>query len=224
MSFQDYFPIWDQLHTHQQRQLLDALDFQTVKRGTLLHDGSMECTGLYLIRSGQLRAYVLSDEGREITIYRLFSGDMCLFSASCVIRAIRFDVSIQAEKDTQLWGIPPGVYRNLMAESAAVANYTNELVASRFSEAMERLEQFMWKSMDKRVAAFLLQEASIEGTGRLKITHEMIANHLGSHREVITRMLHGFQREGMVKLSRGVVTILDTEKLEGLLDEKPLPL
>ena len=74
----------------------------------------------------------------------------------------------------------------------------------------------MWKSMDKRIAAFLLQEASIEGTYELRITHEIIANHLGSHREVITRTLRDFQDAGMVKLSRGLVTILDREKLQNL--------
>ena len=165
---------------------------------------------------GQLRAYILSDEGREITLYRLFERDMCLFSASCVIRSIQFEIIIEAEKDTELWVIPPEIYQRLMEESAAVANYTNELMASRFSEVMWRMEQVMWKSMDKRVAAFLLQESSIEGTSQLKITHETIANHLGSHREVITRMLRYFQSEGMVKLSRGTVTITDEEKLRGL--------
>ena len=105
-----------------------------------------------------------------------------------------------------------------MAESTAVSNYTNELMASRFSEVMSRMEQFMWRSMDKRVAAFLLQEASIEGTRELRITHEAIANHLGSHREVITRTLRDFQSGGMVRLARGMVTILDREKLEALVE------
>ena len=209
MSFQNYFPIWDQLHTHQQSRLLDALSFQTVKRGTVLHGGGEDCCGLHLIRTGQLRAYILSEEGREVTIYRLFDGDICLFCAPCVIPSIQFDVTIQAEKDTEFWSIPAKVYQQLMAESAAVANYTNELIASRFSEVMGRMEQLMWKSMDKRVAAFLLQEAAIEGTNELRITHETIANHLGSHREVITRMLRGFHNQGIVKLSRGLVTIVD---------------
>lgn len=216
MSFQNYFPIWDQLQPHQQRQLLDSLTFQAVKRGTILRGGSTDCAGLLLIRTGQLRALVYSEEGREITIYRLFEGDLCLFCAPCVISSIQFDVTIQAEKDTEFWSIPSDVYQQLMAASTAVSNYTNELMASRFSEVMSRMEQFMWKSMDKRVAAFLLQEASIEGTWELKITHEAIANHLGSHREVITRMLRSFQSAGMVKLSRGMVTILDKEKLETL--------
>ena len=218
MHFQDYFPIWDKLDTDQQGRLLDALRFQGVKRGTILHNGNMDCTGLLLVQTGQLRAYILSDEGREITIYRLFDRDMCLFSASCIMRSIQFEVIIQAEKDTELWVIPPEVYQRLMEESAPVANYTSELMASRFSEVMWLMEQIMWKSMDKRVAAFLLEESSIEGTDVLKITHEAIANHLGSHREVITRMLRYFQSEGMVKLSRGVVTILDAARLEALRD------
>lgn len=218
MHFQDYFPVWDKLDTDQQSRLLDALRFQTVKRGTILHNGSLDCTGLLLVKAGQLRAYILSNEGREITIYRLFDRDMCLFSASCIMRSIQFEVIIQAEKDTELWVIPPEVYQRLMEESAAVANYTSELMASRFSEVMWLMEQVMWKSMDKRVAAFLLEEASIEGTDALKITHEAIANHLGSHREVITRMLRYFQSEGMVKLSRGMVTILDAARLEALRD------
>lgn len=216
MSFQTYFPIWDQLQPHQQRRLLASLTNQAVERGTPLRGGSTDCTGVLLIRTGQLRAFVYSEEGREITIYRLFEGDLCLFCAPCLIRSIQFDVTIQAEKDTEFWSIPSGVYQQLMSESTAVSNYTNELVASRFSEVMSRMEQFMWKSMDKRVAAFLLQEAAIEGTCELRITHETIANHLGSHREVITRTLREFQSAGLVKLSRGKVAILDKEKLETL--------
>ena len=218
MTFQEYFPIWDQLRPEQQDKILNSLIFKSVTKGTVLHNGSMDCTGLLLIKSGQLRAYILSDEGREITIYRLFDRDMCLFSASCMLRSIQFEITIEAEKDSELWIIPPDVYQGIMAESAPVANYTNELMASRFSEVMWLMEQVMWKSLDKRLAAFLLDETSIEGTNSLKITHEVIANHLGPHREVITRMLRYFQSEGMVKLSRGMVTILDEAKLQGLRD------
>ena len=219
MDFQDYFPIWNKLSIPQQNKLSEALMTKTIAKGTIIHNGSMDCTGLLLVKSGQLRAYILSDEGREITIYRLFDRDMCLFSASCMMRSIQFDVTIEAEKDTELWIIPPEVYQNIMSESAPVANYTNELMAARFSDVMWLIEQIMWKGLDKRVAAFLLEEASIEGTDKLKITHEYIANHLGSHREVITRMLRYFQNEGMVKLSRGVVEITDTAKLEELSEQ-----
>ena len=117
-------------------------------------------------------------------------------------------------KDAEFWVVPAEVYKRILEESAAAANYTNELMASRFSDVMWLMEQIMWKSLDRRVAAFLLEEASIEGSGRLKITHEAIANHLGSHREVITRMLRYFQNEGMVRLSRGVIEITDADRLE----------
>ena len=218
MTFQDFFPIWDKLDPRQQNQITSRLVFRTVQKGAVLHSGSLDCTGLLLVKTGQLRAYILSDEGREITIYRLFDRDLCLFSAACILRSIQFEVTIEAEKETALWIIPVEAYQSVMAESAPVANYTSELMASRFSEVMWLMEQIMWKSMDKRVAAFLLEESSIEGTRELKITHEAIANHLGSHREVITRMLRYFQSEGIVKLSRGAITLLDTGRLEALGD------
>ena len=216
MDFQNSFPIWNQLTKNQQDRLLGSLMTSRVSKGTVVHNGSADCTGLLLLKSGQLRAYILSDEGREITLYRLFDMDMCLFSASCIMRSIQFEIIIEAEKDTELWIIPADVYKNIMNEPAPAANYTNELMASRFSDVMWLIEQIMWKSLDKRVAAFLLEEAAIEGTYELKITHETIANHLGSHREVITRMLRYFQNEGMVRLSRGMVAVLDEKKLRAL--------
>ena len=162
---------------------------------------------------GQLRAYIISEEGREITIYRLFERDICLFSASCMMRNIQFDITIEAEKDTEAWVIPPKLYRKLTEESAAAANYTNEVMGSRFSEVMWLMEQIMWNRFDRRLASFLLEESALEGSDSLLITHEKIANHLGSAREVVTRMLRYFQREGLVELSRGTICILSREKL-----------
>ena len=216
MSFQEYFPIWNKLSAAQQKQLSGAVMEKTVAKGTVIHNGGTDCAGLLLVKSGQLRAYILSDEGRELTIYRLLDRDMCLLSASCMMRSIQFDVTVEAERDTQLWMIPSALYQNIMSQSAPVANYTNELMAARFSDVMWLIEQIMWKSLDKRVACFLLEESVLEGSDTLKITHEYIANHLGTHREVITRMLRYFQNEGVVKLQRGVITIADREKLEKL--------
>lgn len=218
MNFEDYFPIWDKLTTEQQNLLTSAATLRTVPKGTVLHNGSENCTGLLLICFGQLRAYILSEEGREITLYRLFEMDICLFSASCIMNSIQFDICIEAEKDSEFWLIPADVYKKIMENSAAAANYTNEIMAARFSEVMWLIEQIMWKSVDKRLASFLLEESALEGTGSLKLTHETIANHLGTAREVITRMLHYFQREGMVKLARGTIEITDAKKLTQLLD------
>lgn len=218
MEFQSYFPIWDKLTAAQRELILGSLTDREVKKGALIHNGDMDCTGLLLVRSGQLRAYILSKEGREITVYRLFDRDLCLFSASCVLRSAQFSITIEAEKDTRLWVIPAEIYRQVMEQSAPAANYTNEVMAARFSEVMWLVEQIMWKSLDKRVAAFLLEESAIEGTALLRLTHETIANHLGTHREVVTRMLRYFQGEGMVRLARGSVELLDERKLEALRD------
>ena len=219
MDFQSYFPIWDKLTKAQQEHLSSGVTFHRVKKGTIVHNGSLECTGLILVKTGQLRAYFLSNEGREITLYRLFDMDICLLSAPCIMRSIQFDVTVETEKDTELWIIPPYAYKAIMEESAAVANYTNELMASRFSEVMWLMEQIMWRSLDKRLASFLLEESAIEDTDKLKLTHEIIANHLGTHREVVTRMLRYFQSEGMVRLTRGAVELIDREQLEALQNE-----
>ena len=216
MSLANYFPIWNKLTKSQQERIESASEFRKVKKGTVLHNGSMDCLGLLLIRSGQLRAYILSDEGREITIYRLFDMDICLFSASCVMPNMQFDIIIEAEKDTELWIIPACLYKDLMDESLPVANYANDLISSNFSELMWLVEQIMWKSFDKRLAKFLLEESALENTTSLKITHEIIANHMGTAREVVTRMLRYFQTENMVKLTRGTVELTDTRALEKL--------
>ena len=216
MEISEFFPFWGTLTQAQKGQLTDAAMFRKVPKGTVIHNGSMDCTGLLLICSGQFRAYILSEEGREVTIYRLFEQDMCLFSASCMMKSIQFDVTVEAEKDSEIYVIPAEIYKKVMEESAPVANYTNEVMATRFSDVMWLIEQIMWKSFDKRLAAFLLEEANLEGTDQLKLTHEIIANHLGTAREVVTRMLRYFQSEGMVKISRGGVELTDPEKLESL--------
>ncbi len=216
MKVSEYFPMWDKLTVSQQNRLSGASMPRSVKKGTVIHNGELDCAGLLLVRAGQLRAYILSDEGREITIYRLFERDICLFSASCMMRSIQFEITIEAEKDTDMLVIPPEIYKGVMLESAPLSNFTNEIMAARFSEVMWLMEQVMWKSFDKRLAGFLLEEAALEGTNCLKITHETIGNHMGNPREVVTRMLRYFQSEGMVKLSRGTVEITDPKKLEAL--------
>ena len=213
MDFAQYFPIWDKLTPSQQERILSVSMFQKVKSGTMLHDGSPDCLGMLLVRSGQLRAYMLSEEGREITISRFFEMDICLFSASCVMPNMQFDIFIEAEKDSELWIIPACLYKNLMDESITVSNYSHDLITSHFSELMWLMEQIMWKSFDKRLAKFLLEESALENTDSLRITHEKIANHMGTAREVVTRMLRYFQSENMVKLTRGSIDITDRKKL-----------
>lgn len=216
MSILEYFPVSNKLSNNQQHMLEQSATVHTASKGALLHNGSSDCLGLFIIRSGRLRAYILSDEGKEITIYRLFDRDICLFSASCIMSSIQFDVSIEAETDSEFWIVPTDIYKKLLEESAAVANYTNQIMASRFSEVMWLIEQIMWKSMDRRLAEFLLEESGFCDSDNLHITHEKIANHLGTAREVITRMLRYFQLEGMVSLTRGSIELTNRTKLETL--------
>lgn len=214
MKFSEYFPVWDKLTDSQKELLSENVIFKKANKKEVIHNGSLDCIGLILVASGQLRAYMLSEEGREISLFRLFEMDMCLFSASCMMPDIQFDVYISAEKDTEFWIIPPNIYKKIVDENIEISKYTNQLLSSHFSEVMWLLEQIMWKSMDKRLGEFLLEEIGIEGNNKISVTHEAIANHLGTAREVVTRMLRYFQSEGFVKLSRGGLEVTDEKNLK----------
>ena len=170
MNYLTYLPVFDNLTKPQQASLTNSAFVRKFNKNEILHNGSQDCTGLILVLSGQLRAFTISDGGREITMYRLFERDICLFSASCIMNSIQFDITVTAEKDTEVLVIPSEIYKSIMDVSAPLANYTNEVMASRFSDVMWLIEQIMWKSFDKRLADFLLSEANIEDSDTLKIT------------------------------------------------------
>ena len=216
MEYSNYLPFWDKLTPAQQEKIADVIVYQKVEKGTRIHDSSADCLGLVAMKHGQLRAYILSEDGREITISRLFEYDVSLLSASCVMPDMQFNVLIEAEKDSGFWSIPACLFKNLVDESLAVSNYSRNLLSSNFSELMWLMEQIMWRSFDKRLAEFLLEESRLEDSPILKTTHEKIANHMGTAREVVTRMLRYFQTEGMVKLTRGTIELTDLKKLESL--------
>lgn len=209
----EVLPFWADLTPEQQSMIKNGSATRRFSAGNMLHRGPEDCAGLFIIIKGQVRAFILSDTGREITLYRLFDRDVCIFSASCVMKDIRFDVHMQAVEDTETILIPTPVYRDLKQSSLAVANYTSQILSSRFSDVMWLLEQILFMSLDKRLALHLLEQSSICGN-KLKMTHEEIARDIGTAREVVTRMLKYFQAEGMVKLSRGEIDLTDRKKLE----------
>ena len=155
MEFAEYLPFWNKLTPTQKEQVANLIEYRNVKQGTRIHDSSAECLGLVILRSGQLRAYMLSEDGREITISRLFDYDVSLLSASCVMPDMQLNVMIEAEKDTQFWSIPACLFKNLVDESLAVSTYSRNLISSNFSDLMWLMEQVMWKSFDKRLAAVI---------------------------------------------------------------------
>ena len=211
-----WIPGWGQLTPAQQTRLSEAARPRAFSAGELIHNGDADCVGLLLVKSGRLRVFILSEGGREIRLYRLLPGGTCLFSASWMVPQIAFAVTVTAEAPSEVLVLPPDVYKAVMAESAPLANFTNELIAARFSDVMWLIEQILWKSFDRRLAAFLLAEAKLEHSATLHLTHEAIANHMGTAREVVTRMLRYFQGEGWVKLARGTLQLTDEPSLRAL--------
>jgi len=163
---------------------------------------------------GRLRVYLLSEEGREVTLFRLLDHDVCLLSASCVMRNISFDIYVDAEGTTELFVVNSAVYDQIAKANPAVGNFMTEMISMRFSEAMWVMEQILFMKLDKRLAMFLLEESNLESGGdTVTLTHEQIAGHLGSAREVISRMLKYFSNEGILSVSRKGIVILDRKRL-----------
>ncbi len=216
VGLEDLFPCWEKLTPSQQLSLRERTQARRFVKGQRPHQGSGDCAGLFLIREGLLRVFILSQSGKEVTLYRLFAWDICLFSASCIMKNIHFDLHVEAEKDTDALIVPADAYESLAKASLPVAEYTNQLIAARFSDVMWVMEQILFTSFDSRLAAFLLEQSVIEQSHDLPITHEEIARHLGSAREVVTKMLNYLASEGMLRLSRGRVRLLDEKKLRAL--------
>lgn len=209
----DALPFWKSLTEEQKQALENSITLLRIPEGTVHHGGFDDLDGLFLVKEGRMRAYIVSETGKEITLYRLLERDICIFSASCMLRNISFEIQVEAEKDTEAFLIPSSVYQDLLKKSIHVSDYTNQLMSSRFSDVMWIMEQVLFMSFDKRLALFLLEQSNIEGSNRLFITHETIAKHMGTAREVVTRMLKYFAAEGIVELFRGGILLKDTDKL-----------
>jgi len=213
---EEMLPFWNKLQNEQKAMFSQRAADKNYHKGTILHAGGEDCVGLFLIRSGRIRAYIVTKEGKEITLFRLVEKELCIFSASCMMRNINFDIWISAETDVEAILIPSTIYSQLTENNIAVAHFTNEIMNSRMSDVMWVLEQILFMSFDKRLANFLIEQSELEKTDTLKITHEQIANHLGSAREVVTRMMKYFTEERLILLKRGSVTIIDKEGLFNL--------
>lgn len=211
------FPFYKDLTPQEKQAYAGKVRRRSFGRGEAVHRG--DCAGLIYIESGRLRVYTLSEEGREFTLYRLCPGDVCLLSASCALTNLSFDVFVTAETDCALFILSAGEYKELSAHSLAVAQYTNALMAERFSRAMWVLGEVMGKKFGARLAALLLQERGFAGGSELKLTHEQLAGHLGCMREAVSRTLKYFEEEGLVSLFRGGIRIENAAGLQELAGE-----
>ena len=210
------FPFWDKLTAGEKESFLNSSQKVSFKKGDNVHNGD-ECTGIILINRGVLRVYILSEDGKEITLYRLFPGDLCILSASCVLDTITFDVFIDAEEDSDCVVVGGCSYENLANRMPEAKIFALETAVSRFSDVMWVMQQILFMSMDKRLAIFLLDEINKTGGDTVKLTHEQIAKYMGSAREVVSRMLKYFTAEGLVTSSRSEgIRILDKKRLREL--------
>ncbi|NCC87281.1 MAG: Crp/Fnr family transcriptional regulator [Clostridia bacterium] len=212
-----HFPFWQHLSANQQEGFLNNTQQVAYKKGDHVHSGNNDCNGVMFLKQGQLRVFMLSDEGREITIYRMFAGDTCMLSASCVLKNITFDVFIDAEDDSEILLLSSNFFDKLLNENIYVENYTYKVMADRFSDVMWAMQQILFISFDKRLARFLLDEFNKSLSTEIKLTHEQIAKYMGSAREVVSRMLKYFENEGFVELSRGGIKLVNRKGLEELI-------
>ncbi len=210
------FPFWDNLDRDDREMLLNSSQSISLEKGVNIHNGN-ECTGVILVKSGSLRLYIISEEGKEITLSRIFSGDICILSASCVFNSITFDVLVDTEENSECVIVGGCAFEDISLRVPEVKIYALEAALSCFSDVMWVMQQILFMSMDKRLAIFLLDEISKTGTDSIKLTHEQIAKYMGSAREVVSRMLKYFAAEGIIQASRtDGIKILDKKRLRAL--------
>lgn len=209
------FPFWKTISDADRDYLCQNSHLFSYPKGKNVHNGE-ECSGVILVRSGSLRLYIMSDEGKDITLYRLHKGDLCMLSASCVLSAVTFDVFVDAEEDSQCCVVSGPAFAAVSERNPDIRIFALETAVSRFSDVMWVMQQILFMSMDKRLAIFLLDESARVGSDTLKLTHEQIARYMGSAREVVSRMLKYFVGEGIVEAARGGVTILNRDRLRKL--------
>lgn len=213
--YAQYFPFWSQLSQIDKDLLCNNSSIVRFEKEQSVHNNT-ECTGLFIVKSGRLRLYILSADGKEITLYRLSSGDICMLSASCVLQSITFDVYVDAEEPSECYMISAAAFSKISEKNPAVKIYAMETAISRFSDVMWIMQQIVFMSMDKRLAIFLYEEITTNGSDFIPMTHEQIARHLGTAREVVTRMLKHFSADGILEVSRKGILILDKTKLRSI--------
>ncbi|MBN7774128.1 Crp/Fnr family transcriptional regulator [Clostridium aminobutyricum] len=213
--FAELYPFWNALTPSQQLEMMEGTTLRSFEPGDHVHNAG-QCTGVLGILFGRLRVYLLSDTGKEVTLFRLMDGDTCMLSASCIIKNISFDIYVSAETKTELLLISSAVYDKIANENPKAESFMKDIISMRFSEAMWIVEQLLFMKLDRRVSIFLLEQSALDESDIITLTHEQIANHLGTAREVISRMLKYMSKEGLLSVSRKGITILDRKALMAL--------
>ena len=209
-------PFWKLLTDSEKELVRQNAVIRLYKKGTRVYSSERECLGMLFVMQGEMRTYLLSEEGREVTLFRIYPNDLCVLSASCVISQISFDTQMSAQKDTEALMIPPNIVLLLKEKNLSVRCFLYELATKRFSDVMWAMQQILFKRLDQRLALFLMQESQRLGTDTIHMTHEQIAQQISSAREAVARMLKQFSEDGLVELKRGAIRLLDQKGLKAL--------
>ena len=209
-------PFWKLLTDSEKELVRQNAVIRLYKKGTRVYSSERECLGMLFVMQGEMRTYLLSEEGREVTLFRIYPNDLCVLSASCVISQISFDTQMSAQKDTEALMIPPNIMLLLKEKNLSVRCFLYELATKRFSDVMWAMQQILFKRLDQRLALFLMQESQRLGTDTIHMTHEQIAQQISSAREAVARMLKQFSEDGLVELKRGAIRLLDQKGLKAL--------
>jgi len=168
--------------------------------------------GAYLVESGCLRVYSIDAKGKEITLYTVHPGESCLLALNCVFSDLLYPAWVSADSPlTKVLMIPSAVYKQLYTEEEAIRDFTFNTLSARIFDLMSTLEETSCCGLDYRLASFLVRKS--DNCGVVHISHQDIASHLGTAREVVSRLLRQFEKDGMLKTARGHIMLIDIQKL-----------
>lgn len=207
------FPFWEKLSDAEKNQIKQSVYVESYPKGMLMHRTEDSCKGLMTVLSGQLRTYILSEEGREVTLFRVNADEVCVLSASCLMDTITFDVLIEATEDTEVLVLPAAILNQVVQQNPYIELFLYKSATEKFSDVMWTMQQILFLKIDQRVAQFLWDEMVQKNSMTLSITHDEIARYIGSAREVVTKVLKYMVKEGALELKRGTITVLNKELL-----------
>ena len=207
-------PFWEHLEEKERRLLEREAQVKRFPAGGQLFGTVDACLGMVHVLDGELRAYILSREGREIALFRLRDGDTGVLSASCALSQIRFETHLAAVRETEILLIPSRAVASLTEENVHVRCFAYELATRRFSSVVAVMEQTLFSRLDKRLAGFLLSACRENGSPEVRMTQEELAARVNSVRETVGRMLKRFAADGIIRIRRGGILVLDMDKLE----------
>lgn len=216
LYFKESLPFFKDLSEKEKTLLYNASRIEEYKRGELISSKYSSCTGLVIVISGQLRSFMSSLSGKEITLFKLFKNDLCILSSSCFYQNLTYDINLQAVENSHIIIIDGNFFKELINQNISAQKFILEITQSKLSEVLWVLEQVVFFNLDYRLSDYLINQYYLKNSDKISITHEIIANDLGSSREVISRMLKRFEKDNLVKVSRGCIKILDIKKLKEL--------